>query len=133
MLRRGRGRHYLTAGADAEGKGTAAAGQVAGEAVVAGRQVFPGIAVLGLADGGLVMLDADADGEGFALHGDAGLMEEGEGVPCRVSRCQHRGVGVQLIAALRTGDSEAGQVTVLLAETGELVTEADIAAQADEF
>ena len=93
----------------------------------------PGVAVLGLADGGLVMLDADADGEGFALHGDAGLMEEGKGVPGGVTGGQHEGISGEVVGALRTGDGEPGQATILLAETGELVAKADIAAQANQL
>ena len=128
MLRCGRRRHHLTAGADAEGKGAAAAGQVAGEAVVAGGQVRPGVAVLGLADGGLVMLDADADGEGFALHGDAGSVEEGKGVSGGVAGRQYEGISGEVVGALRTGDGETGQAAGLLAETGELVAESDMIA-----
>ena len=60
-------------------------------------------------------------------------MEEGKGVPGGVTGGQDEGISGEVVGALRTGDGEAGQVAVLLAETGELVTEADIAAQADEF
>ena len=106
---------------------------MAGEAVVAGGQVRPGVAVLGLADGGLVMLDADADGEGFALHGDAGSVEEGKGVSGGVAGRQYEGISGEVVGALWAGDGETGQAAGLLAETGELVAEADIAAQANQL
>ena len=124
----GGGGHHLAAGADAEGEGRAAVGQVAGQLVVRRGQLFPGGAELGQTDVGLPVLDAHADGKGLLLHGDPGLEEHPEGVPGGVAGGQHQGVGLQVVGPPGGGHGETGQPAVLLPQAGEPVLEPDVTA-----
>ena len=113
-LRLRSGRHHLPAGADAEGVGRPAAGQMAGELV--GRRRKPGmpgvLPVLGGVAVRLPVFDPHPHGEGLGLHGHTPFMEHGEGVPGGVPWAEEQvgaGKGINALRPLR-GDAPQGAV-----------------------
>ena len=127
------GGYHLAAGTDAEGKGGAAVRQVAGQLVVGGGQFLPGGAKLSQRDSALGVLDAHADGKGLLFHGNAGLQQHLEGVSGGVAGGEDQCVTRQIIASLRAFYSQSGYRPIPEDETGELMAEAHVAAQADQF
>ena len=127
------GCYHLAAGTDAEGKGGAAVRQVAGQLVVGGGQFLPGGAKLSQRDSALGVLDAHADGKGLLFHGNAGLQQHLEGVSGGVAGGEDQCVTRQIIASLRAFYSQSGYRPIPEDETGELMAEAHVAAQADQF
>ena len=101
---------------------------MAGKPVVAGGQAVPGGAVLGAADGLLMVFDPDTDGKGLGFHGNAAVPQQGEGVPSRVARCQNQGICFQLVQLVRAGDGHGVKLTALNLETGDLMAETDVTA-----
>ena len=133
LPRGGGGGHHLSPGAHAEGEGGPAGGQVAGQLVVRGGQLLPGVSVLGPGDGGLVLLNAHPDGEGLLLHRHPRPVEHGKGVPGGVSRGQHQGAAVQAVRPLGALHAHAGEHPLPGLQAGELMAEAHVAPQGDEL
>ena len=129
----GGGGHHLTAGADAEGEGGPAGGQVTGQLIVRGGQPVGGGAILGQADGALIVLNAHADGEGLFLHGHPRLGQHGEGVTGGVAGGQDQSVAGQGIGPLGPLHREGGQRPAGLLQPGQPVPKAHIAAQGDQL
>ena len=81
------------------------------------------------------MLNAHADGEALALHGQAEFLQHLEGVPGGVAGGQDQGVTGDGggVGALFRDHSDGGQAPAALDQAGELVPEADIRAQGEQF
>ncbi len=129
----GGGGHHLSAGTDAEGEGGAAGGQVTGQLIVRGGQPVRRRAVLGQADGALIVLDAHTDGKGLFLHGNPRLGQHGKGIPGGVAGGQDQSVAGQGIGPLGPLHREGGQRPAGLLQPGQPVPKAHIAAQGDQL
>ena len=68
--------------------------------------------VLGSIAIGLPLLDADAHGEGLALHGNAPAVEQLKGVPGGVTGAENQLAAGQRVGPLRAGDGDTAQSTV---------------------
>ena len=77
----------------------------------------------------LQVLDPHPHCQGLGLHGHAGGVEHLKGIPGAVAQGQHRRPGREDVAALRPPDLQGGQAPLLQRQAGDLVAEADVAAQ----
>ena len=127
------GRHHLSAGTDAEGKGRAAIWQMAGQLIIRGRQLLKGLAVLLTADGVLIVLNAYPNGKVLLFHGHSRIPEHPEGIPGGVSGGQDQGIAGQAVLPLRTRNSDFLQSISFQHQALQPVAEADVAPQSDKL
>ena len=106
---------------------------MAGQLVVGGGEPVPEGAELGAAHRLLAVLNAHADGEGLALHGQAQLVQHLEGVPGGVAGGQDQGVAGEGAGAALRLDGEGGEAAVHPGQPDELVAEADVCPQAEQL
>ena len=72
----------------------------------------------------LAVLDADPHGEGLGLHGDPGLVQHLEGIPCAVARRQHHRPHRQTVCPLSCPDVQPRQNAIPALQSLQPVAEA---------
>ena len=122
------GGHHLPARADAEGKGAAAVGQVAGQLIGSRRQsgMARQLPVAGGVYRRLAVLDADAHGEGLGLHGEAGSIQRLKGIPRTVAQSQDQSLGGNGVKGIALPAGDGSQGPALCGEALQPRTEADV-------